>query len=242
MTSCLTSLFREVARSFSQDENHILLGQKSGSISGVQERSGVDKVLSGEHKHSKAADKKLSDLLDVLDIMDNYMKRLADEIEAMEDRFRDRHGDEWREKLALEILDEDDIPQRREGESMKQYRERLEPLLIAEMLNRDGSIKSEYKDHPELGDYAQWAQKQYHLNSARGYVQELDSPNTPQQRVNEIIQELKQRADIEELTFVERGLSADGQTLNTIKNHADEISDQVTSQARGIDVGKNFMS
>lgn len=222
MTSCLTALFREVARSFSQDENHILLGQKSGSISGIQERSGVDKVLSGEPQHSKAADKKLSDLLYVLDIMNNYMKRLADEIEAMENRFRDRHGDEWREKLALKILDEDDIPQRREGESMEQYRERLEPLLIAELLNRDGSIKSEYKNHPELGDYAQWAQKQYHLNAARGYVQELESPNTPQQRINEIFEELKNNDNFEELTLTDRQLHQNEPIRSMIDSSRDD--------------------
>ena len=84
-----------------------------------------------------------------------YIEQLQKDMEGMEALFRERDGDAWREKLALNILDADDIPQRHEDESIEDYRERLEPLLIIKMLNPDGSIKTQYLNDPDLSDYAQ---------------------------------------------------------------------------------------
>jgi len=241
MTFGLTSLFREVASAFSQDENRILLGQKSGSISGLQERSGIAETLSGSKQQQEKADKKLSDFLEAINNIQDYIKRLNADIASMEQDFKHRDGDAWREKLALKILDEDDIPQRREGESMTEYRERLEPLLIAEMLNTDGSIKSEYKNHPELGDYAEWAQKQYYLNAARGYVQELESSKITPHRVNEILHELEQRSDFKELTSVDALLNNQDRTQAEIKNNIESVRDSNTDIARTSSVAVEFL-
>lgn len=68
----------------------------------------------------------------------------------MEEQFQKTDGDAQREKLALKILDEDEIPQRREGESMEACRERLEVRLIDEVLNEDGSIKDAHLQNPVL--------------------------------------------------------------------------------------------
>lgn len=225
MASDLTEWFN-IARRFFETENTILLGQQGGSISGVQERSGAtSKTNSSGNRNQETKDKKLSDFLRTIQVIQDYMDRLAKTIEQMEDIFRQRDGDAWREKLALKILGEDDIPQRRSSESMKDYRERLEILLINELLNADGSIKAEYKNHPELGDYAEWAQKRYHLNSARAAVNELENLQTTPERRDEILDELKQRSDIEELTFADREAPIHSTTQSQIKDIVDANRD-----------------
>ena len=134
MASDLTAWFN-IARRFFETENTILLGQQGDSISGVQERSGAaSKSNSSDNQKQETKDKKFSDLLDTIQSIQNYMDRLAKSIRQLEDTFRQRDGDAWREKLALKILGEDDIPQRRSGESIEDYRERLEILLINELL------------------------------------------------------------------------------------------------------------
>lgn len=224
MASDLTAWFN-IARGFSETENIILLGQSSGSISGMQERCGAaSKGNSGDNQKQETKDKKFSDLLDTIQSIQNYMDRLAKSIEQLEDTFRQRDGDAWREKLALKILGEDDIPQRRSGESIEAYRERLGILLVDELLNADGSIKAKYKNHPELSDYAEWAQKQYHLNNAKVIAAELDNGNTSPQRRNEIIGEMKDRRSTEEMVFTDREAN-DIDTKNSVRNARDETQD-----------------
>ncbi|CAA0121080.1 Uncharacterised protein [Halioglobus japonicus] len=221
----LTSIF-DKARLHLDQENTILLGQQSGSISGLIERSAT-----AANPHSKIVKKQqdkdnaTSRMLEILDSIQAGIERLTKDIERLEAGFRERHGEEWREKLALKILGEDDIPQRLEGESMDDYRERLEALLIVEMLNDDGSIKEEYRDDPELRDYAQWAQKQYHLKSARAAVSELEDPDTTPQRREEIWDEFRQRSSVEELTFADREAKPESDIQGEIKDAADKNRD-----------------
>ncbi len=222
MTSDLTPQFNDVTLL----EKQILFGQDNGSITGLQDRAPAAAKADSKYREvQKAKAKKTSEFLKALNDIHDYIERLEQEIEALEEQFRKRDGDEWREKLALKILDADDIPPRRAGESMEAYRERLEPILMDEMLNEDGSIKAEYKNHPELGDYALWAQKQYHLNAARGYVRELEDPYTTPDRKNEILDELEQHGDIEELTFADREAQEQSLVQNQIKDSADTNQD-----------------
>ncbi len=237
----LTAWFN-IARGFSETENTILFGQNSGSISGIQERNGAtSKSHSHDNQKQETKDKKLSDFLHTIQVIQDYMDRLAQSIEQLEDTFRQRNGDAWREKLALKILDQDGIPQQEPGETIQAYRERLEVLLINEMLNADGSIKDEYKNHPELADYAQWAQKQYHLNSARAAVNELQSPNTSLERRNEIFDELRKHGDIEELTFADREATTQSATQGQIKDIVDAGRIQTHNNVQSSDTKNDFL-
>ena len=210
------------------NDPEILLAQNSGSH---MERSSLATPNSqriDDPDNQDARNKKLQDFLDIVDAANAYIDRLQKDIEDMERGFRARDGDAWREKLALKILDPDEIPQQREGESIEAYRERLEPLLINKMLNPDGSIKDEYKNHPELSDYAQWAQKQYHLNAARGYVQELDDPNISPERREAIYNWFSRNADIEALVFADREAAPESETQSRVKDVADSVEDDIT--------------
>ncbi|MEW7988298.1 MAG: hypothetical protein AB2805_07430 [Candidatus Thiodiazotropha sp.] len=227
------------ARLTSEVENNILLGQKSESVSGLQDRGPTANPANPkDEKRHKSRAKNTSEFLHILETLQAGIDRLAEAVEQMEADFRQRDGEEWREKLALKILGENDIPQRHDGESMEDYRERIEKLLINEMLNDDGSIKEEYKNDPELSDYAQWAQKQYHLDSARAAVSELENPHTTPERRDEILEGLDQRGDLEELTFADRESTPQSTTQELIKNTTDNVEDSnlTTDQSDGSNV------
>ena len=221
MTFDLTDKFKEATLRH-KEETAILAGQASGSITGLQERSAAaSKSSVRKMEEQQIKDKKASELLKALQAI---IDRLSRDIAQMEDAFRLRHGDAWREELALRILDEDNIPQRKDGESMEAYRARLEPLLIGELLNPDGSIKDEYKNDPELGDYAQWAQKKYHLNAAQGYARELENPDTAAARYDTILDKLRQNSDIEELLLT----SHEATSKSNVQQDTKELSNSVT--------------
>jgi len=230
-----------IARRFAETENTVLLGQQEGgSIAGLQERSGAaSKTNSSDNQKQDAKDKKLSEFLQTIQTIQNYMDRLAKSIEKMEDNFRQRDGDAWREKLALEILGEDDIPQQEPGEDITTYRERLEKHLINEMLNSDGTIKDKYKNDPKYGDYAEWAQKQYHLNNAKALVTELDDNGTSPQRREQILDEMRERGYVEEMMLADREAKSE-HTQASARDILDNQRDEEYSQAQPSDAALKF--
>lgn len=100
------------------------------------------------------------------------MKERADEMEA---GLEEKYGESWREDLALKILDEDEIPQREEGESLADYRARVEDALIDKMIDGDGNIKDEYKNDPATRDHAEWAKTRWNIRQAELDAQRLEA-------------------------------------------------------------------
>jgi hypothetical protein len=215
-----------------KNKDQILFGQASGSMIEMPSLAVAGDKRRSDHPNSQEVkDKKLSDFIDLIDAANAFIEQLRQDIEELEAGFRAREGDAWREKLALKILDADDIPQRRSDESMKDYRERLEPILIDQMLNADGSIKAQYLNDPELSDYAQWAQKKHHMNIARGYVRELENPNTPPERKEEIHDSLKQNGGIEKIMLAGR----EALDQSSVKEIADTLETEKHDTVRVID-------
>ncbi len=152
--------------------------QISVRVNGVDAAAYAAQVRASEAKASTENHLFLIALNDLAAAIDEAEK-LADE---MERSFDEKYGDSWREDLALRILDEDEIPQRLDGESLADYRERVEQALIAEMIDADGEIKEKYKNDPELKDRAEWAKTRYDIRQAEIGAQELENtysdPNT----------------------------------------------------------------
>jgi len=203
----------------------MLLGQVSGSTIEMPSLS-VGAELRPDHpENEKAEQKRRRDFVQLIKLANAYIDQLERDIEDMEKRFRERDGDEWREQLVLKILDPDEIPQRREGESIEDYRKRLESILINKMLNPDGSIKKQYLDDPELREYAEWAQKKHHYNIARGYMSELENSNISLERAEEIYEYLKGNTDVEMMVFAERGAAPESDIEGKIKDIGDDNHD-----------------
>ena len=112
-----------------------------------------------------------------LDLIQRQIAELQTAIDDAEQGFASQYGEDWRELFALKILDPDLMPQREDGESLEDYRTRVEQALMDELLNQDGSIKDEYKDHPEYGELAQWAQWKYDEQQGQALKSTLSDPS-----------------------------------------------------------------
>lgn len=204
-------------------ENAVLLADPE-SISGVMQR-GSRTFNEHQQKLSKAARKEAVDTSDIafwIGTLNDHIDWLDNEIRKDEEKFEARDGDAWREKLALRILDKDDVPQRRTDESMTEYRERVEDALIDEMLE-DGEIKDEYLNDPELRDYARWARKEYNRDRAQETVSELSDPNTTPERQQQLIDEMKARGSMQEMLNAARN-TAEGSAPHVSIKQADDAS------------------
>lgn len=118
-------------------ENEQFLGMQGGSVDGYRLRGAAafEKFntelarRNGEGRGAQTFDTLLH--LAMLDNLNKQIGHLNDRIAESEADFESRYGEDWREQFAQRILDPDDIPQRRDGESMEEYRARLEDALIA---------------------------------------------------------------------------------------------------------------
>lgn len=227
---------------FIEKENQLLQGQISGSVAGVIERgSVVSNNQSKQEEKRKTEERQTVQFVRLIEQIRASLERMEADVKALKVLFEKRDGDAWREKLALRILEADAIPQQKDGENIEAYRKRLERHLINEMLNTNGTIKDKYKEHPEYGDYAEWAQKQFHLNSAKAIVAKLDDDNTSPQRKEQILDEMKQRGDYQEIVFADR-VSKNPDTQNSISDARDNHRDELLSQARPSDAAFKFLS
>jgi len=226
-----------------QFNSKAVLAQLGNSVIEMPSLAVTGNKLRSENPDSQESkDKKFYKFIELVEAMRLHIEQLQRDIDELEACFRERDGGEWREKLALKILDADDVPQRRSDESIDDYRERLEPILIKQMLNRDGSIKARYLKDAELRDYAQWAQKQNHLNIAQGYVYELEDPNTPLERKGDIYEKLEQDGDIEEIALAAFEAKNQSAIQNQLKNISDEASDNIANTKLSTKAGLNFTS
>lgn len=223
MSSDLTETFERadaLKRKQAQEDHDLIMGQMSGSKTGkIEPRDGISlearKKLAVQKEKEEDRKRYLT-----TELLNNYLQKLEAEIQALEAGFRARDGEEWREKLALQTLSADDIPQQRAGESIEDYRERIELLLIEEMLNEDGSVKKRYQSDPDIEDYARWAQKQNNYNRAQGYVHRIEN--------GEVIA-LNEVTDSELLVFADRLLVEGSGTQDRFKN-ADDLNDDAKFQ------------
>jgi len=151
-------------------------------LSGVEAAVFFQQIQSSEAK--KASQTHF--FLIMLDQLEDSIEVLRAEVEAMEQTFKEKYGDSWREEIALRIFGPDDMPQRRDGESMEEFEERLEKEIMKKMLNPDGSIKPEYMNDPEMRSWAEWAQGLWNLDLAEKLAKELNDPETTQERKDEI--------------------------------------------------------
>ncbi|WP_347888511.1 hypothetical protein ABHF54_01345 [Nitrosomonas europaea] len=227
---------------FTQNEHSILYGQLGGSIAGMIELGPVaNRTQSRQDEERKTEERRTAQFVQLVDQMRASIERMEADVKRLVASFEKRDGDAWREKLALNILEADEIPQQEANESITAYRKRLEQHLINEMLNPDGTIKDKYKNDPKYGDYAEWAQTQFHLNSAKAAVAELDNGDTSPQRKEHILDEMKERGYIEEMTFADRtAQSIDTQA--SVRDIHDDVEDKVSQRIISTDSTLKFMS
>lgn len=155
----------------------------------------------------------------------DHIEQLRQEIDDMERGFEVKYGDAWREELALKILDKDDIPQRRSDETIEAYRERLEVLLIEELLNDDGSIKDEYLNDKDMRKFAEWAQKNYNRDNAIMIAHDLTNPNNTQIQTQALIDKVENAKNSELNTYAARTIDGNEGERQAVLDVDEQLTD-----------------
>ena len=157
--------------------------------------------------------------------LQDYIDGLNQDIADLEAGFAAQFGDAWREEIALRVFGEDQIPQRNTGETIEEYRARLELDLIATMLNPDGSIKAEYKEQYEFEKFAEWAQKIYHRDQAIQLANELKDPATTHEQAKHLIEWLEEARNSEQNNYAARALDGNEAGKQDTLNVDDRLYD-----------------
>ena len=150
--------------------------------------NGADLIIIGNQLASMQARRASQDhlFLITLNNLHDQIAALGRDVDDAEKGFAERYGEAWREDLALKIVDKDLIPQRMDGESFEDYRERVEDVLMDELLDAKGEIKPEYKDHPEYSEFAIWAQDRYLLKHSQARASELEGQEPTPEVLKEV--------------------------------------------------------
>jgi len=211
-------------------EREMLMGQLSGSIESVR-LVGVALAKHNQAMMQQANSKKKD--TDIFALLDLYSDWLDDRIAAAEKGFEDKYGEDWREDMALKVLDEDEIPQRGDDESMAEYRERLEQALIDKMLDDEGHIKPEYLNHPdpEFRKLAEWARDKHDDRVKDEYVAKKNDSSlsaTEQTQIDkDYIESSTGKRMIETQLDVIKGSSLD-KKLSAAVDHEDDLKNNAS--------------
>lgn len=149
-------------------------------------------------------------------------EQLARQIAEMEFAFEAQHGDAWREHIANKVMDPDEIPVRRDGESMAEYRKRLEEALIAEMIDpTTGSLKPKYasSDDPDIRLYGDWALARHREN---------EIAKTPPQEIQAF---LIKNADWADVQIAEQSLHLRGAGSEQAHEKSASLRDQASDSS-----------
>ncbi|MEP2987376.1 MAG: hypothetical protein ABJN65_11965 [Parasphingorhabdus sp.] len=214
-------------------------GSVSGAGAGVADIA-IDERLDAELKRRKednpAGDASMiveagEQQREALAPMQARSAQLGQEIAQIEAQFEAEMGDAWREIAANDVLDPDSA-QRRDGESMDQYRARLEAMLVAEMIDANGNIKPEYADSP----YARWAQAQYEKAEWDGKIERRTDPNISVAEALAIDTEIVQNGSFNQIRQSQAELASQGTESEILADGTDgrrddKVEERMTSAA-----------
>lgn len=176
------------------------LGTHSGSAEGVIV-TGVGLKRQNEQEENAKGGKsgqKGKDTINLITLLDSIANREA--------AFEARDGDAWREIAAQVILEPDEIPQREEGETLGDYRERVEAAIIDKMIDPEtGNVKDEYlnSDDPRVKEIAEWAQEKYDEGKIRQFKQDMANPDLTDEEKRALIEEYNQSSTASRRSIIE---------------------------------------
>jgi hypothetical protein len=196
-------------------------GQVSVSLSG----SAASQAQRADDEREKKSKRDYEEQMfqSMLQRAQDWSDRLGRDIDGMEAEFTREYGDAWREHMALEILDPE-TAQRREGESVAEYRARLEEELRREMVNDDGSIKDEYRTGPHTR-WARWAQSEDQKREVDHFIARQNDESIPEEVRAQEQQQFASSATFAQLTDGDARLAGAGQTNNALDQTANAQTD-----------------
>ena len=192
----------------------------------------LDSAPSTAQNQKKKRDKASNHTTYWLDLIQQQIYDTQKLIEGAENNFTLQYGEDWREQFAMRILDPDLMPQSLEGESIEDYRARVEAALMDELLNDDGTIKAKYKDHPEYGELAQWAQWKHDQQLASNLQRDLNDPSLSDSERTAKVEEFTQSATYQRLNQKTLASTPSGDGIMDVKEDLED-----TTLAADISVG-----
>lgn len=220
-----------------------LMGLKSGSVAGVLERDAkLARSAQDARKAASQKSKRAADNILFLNLLEQESARLGRNIAEMEARFEETYGDAWRETIANQILDPDEIPERRKGESITEYRERLEQVLIDKMIDpATGEIRPEYASNPDTAEYARWAKDQYDKSHVDADIADIraiqDDPSLTEKQKQDQMSERFESMDQTRFEALLRDQDTDGLALQIATQ---EVGDRADNAIATVDAGASI--
>lgn len=189
-------------------------------------RSIADEMERGEEKERRERIDRVM-MLSAIDRAREYSRELSRQIGEIEQQFEARYGDAWREEFAIRILEPDEVPERREGESMEDYRERVEDALEDRLLDPEtGEPRPEFANDPEYAELVRWAQMNRSRDRVDASVARADAimsdPNATQDEIDQAFEELN---TVNELQQADQEMTARGHENASLANRTDTARD-----------------
>ncbi|MCD1624330.1 hypothetical protein [Citromicrobium bathyomarinum] len=199
---------------------------------------GSTKVAAEQQR--KKAEKAAEDtrFIMLLDQARGYSVWLGKEIGKIDDQFEAKYGDAWRETLANKFLDPDEIPERREGESMKDYRERVEDAIEDKLIDpATGKLRPEYRGNEDAELFEKRVELKREKQSADRRIEQAErvanDPNATEAERQAAYEGLEEISN-NERQQVEKGMQAKGLDTSPVDEITDEQRSEI-AQARPAD-------
>lgn len=217
-------------------ENAELMGMKGGSVAGVQERgvSLARTVQDTKRQQSENAKRSMDNalFLNLLGQAETYVAQLAADVARIEADYEARYGDAWVETIALEVLGPDEIPERRDGEDILSYRERVRETLLETMIDpATGQVKPEHANSP----HKQWAERAWKQEEIAPDIEAMNDESLSQEERQAAAQRVVDTRDQDTIRYANTS-NAVGDTnyeflATNIAEDREETSAEVVNQA-----------
>ena len=215
-------------------------GGLSAKVGRIATGDGAARQIAGEAQSAEEKERKERTDRQLLLISLDEARAFADQRGADADRyergFEAEFGDAWREEIANRVMDPDEIPERQPGESMEDYRARLEDELIERMIDPEtGAIRPEYANNPEFSDYAQWALARHEEREARTYIEQRSDPNLTPEQQQAIDEKFAASATGNEVRQAAQEAARSGEHIDQLDQETDARADE-SMQASSVGV------
>ncbi len=223
-------------QNFQDHQNEIALGQ--GQLSFTQINRLINESRSKEAMRYDRDEKSRKDFADrmwrfLLEQLQHQLDAVNAAIDGHRDYFADKYGEDWVETLGGSILG-DDMPDRLPGESDAEYQARVEDAIFDEICNPDGTLKDEYKHHPDAERLEQWGKDRVRQQKLENGIEKINNAETPEAKLD-AAEETMETADVKDAWGVAAGVEekATEEVKVTVVEAHDEERDVVIN-AKGV--------
>lgn len=220
-------------------ENAILLA--GDNVAGVIERGAraaqsIQNTMSAKAKKARQSASNFL-FLDLMDQASRYAAQLAADVARIEAGYEAQYGDAWVETIALEVLGPDEIPQRDDGESITDYRERVRETLLDQMIDpASGKVRPEHADSP----HANWAERAWKHEKVDAQMDIATDESRPQAEREAAVQEVIETGRHDDAAYAITSFEAGDREYAVLDEALDEIREAATDADTQVEVDNFF--